>query len=85
MFKTEDNHDGKKEQVLYLVFGGELEDVTKRTIHNPDEIDVVGIFSHYSSAYDAWKKKSQQTVDNALMRYFVIDISNFHQHDMQRK
>ncbi|AKK19956.1 DUF4170 domain-containing protein [Candidatus Liberibacter africanus] len=67
----------QKEQVLYLVFGGELEDIKQKKIRNPHEIDVVGIFPNYSNAYDAWKEKSQQTVDNALMRYFVVDITRF--------
>ncbi|WP_408612110.1 DUF4170 domain-containing protein [Candidatus Liberibacter brunswickensis] len=67
----------QKEQVLYLVFGGELEDIKQKKISDPYNIDVVGIFPDYYSAYDAWKEKSQQTVDNALMRYFVVDITSF--------
>ncbi|RPD37467.1 DUF4170 domain-containing protein [Candidatus Liberibacter solanacearum] len=76
--------DIDKEQALYLVFGGELEEITKKKIRNLDDIDVVGIFSSYSSAYDAWKEKSQQTVDNALIRYFVVDISRFPYCDLEK-
>ncbi|MBY7649217.1 MAG: DUF4170 domain-containing protein [Candidatus Liberibacter europaeus] len=65
----------EKEQKLYLVFGGELEEISKKKIRNPDDIDLVGIFSAHAKAYDAWKAKSQQMVDNALMRYFLINIS----------
>ncbi|AHA27664.1 DUF4170 domain-containing protein [Candidatus Liberibacter americanus] len=68
------NKSNNEKQVLYLVFGGELEEISKKVIRNPDDIDLVGIFSSRDKAYDAWKAKSQQMVDNALMRYFIIDI-----------
>lgn len=68
------NRKHNETQVLYLVFGGELEEISKKVIRNPDDIDLVGIFSSRDKAYDAWKAKSQQMVDNALIRYFIIDI-----------
>lgn len=61
-------------QRLHLVFGGELIDPTKKTFKNVDEIDVVGIFPDYESAYDAWKSNAQRTVDNAHMRYFIAHL-----------
>ncbi|ACT56876.1 DUF4170 domain-containing protein [Candidatus Liberibacter asiaticus] len=75
----------QEEQVLYLVFGGELENITQKKMRNPDDIDVVGIFSSYSNAYDVWKEKSQQMVDNALMRYFVVDISRFPHYELGKE
>ncbi|MBA5724219.1 DUF4170 domain-containing protein [Candidatus Liberibacter sp.] len=77
------NKKKKEEQVLYLVFGGELENLSGKKIRNPNDIDIVGIFSSYSSARDAWKAKSQQMVDNALMRYFIVDISRFSHFDTE--
>ena len=50
-------------QLLHLVFGGELE-----------QLDIVGIYPNYASAYAAWKGKAQSTVDNAHMRYFVVHL-----------
>ena len=59
---------------LHLVFGGELVDPTGTTFRNVDDIDVVGIFPDYQTAYDAWKASAQATVDNAHMRYFIAHI-----------
>ncbi|MDF0602476.1 DUF4170 domain-containing protein [Psychromarinibacter sp. C21-152] len=61
-------------QRLHLVFGGELVDPSKTVFENVDEIDIVGIFPDYASAYDAWKDAAQRTVDNAHMRYFIAHL-----------
>lgn len=61
-------------QRLHLVFGGELTDPTKNTFKDVDQIDVVGMFPDYDSAYNAWKDAAQRTVDNAHMRYFIAHI-----------
>jgi len=62
------------EQLLHLVFGGELEDVSNITFKDLDNIDIVGIYPNYASAYAAWKAKAQRTVDNAEMRYFIVHL-----------
>lgn len=61
-------------QRLHLVFGGELIDPTKSAFKNIDEIDIVGMFPDYASAYDAWKAAAQRTVDNAHTRYFIAHL-----------
>lgn len=61
-------------QRLHLVFGGELVDPTKNTFKNVDEIEVIGIFPDYASAYDAWKEHAQRTVDNAHMRFYIAHL-----------
>lgn len=61
-------------QRLHLVFGGELVDPQRSRFKNVDEIDIVGIYPDYASAYRAWKEKAQQTVDNAHMRYFIAHL-----------
>ena len=61
-------------QRLHLVFGGELEIPTENKFKDLDEIDVVGIFPNYASAYDAWKNAAQRTVDNAHMRYYIAHL-----------
>ena len=49
--------------------------IPQRTeFRNVDEIDVVGIFPDYASAYAAWKAKAQATVDNAHTRYFIAHL-----------
>jgi hypothetical protein len=59
-------------QLLHLVFGGELEDVTVTTFRDLSKLDFVGAYPNYAAAYAAWKGKAQATVDNAHMRYFII-------------
>lgn len=61
-------------QLLHLVFGGELVDPQRNEFADVNKIDVVGIFPNYKSAYDAWKSKAQQTVDDAHMRYFIAHL-----------
>lgn len=61
-------------QLLHLVFGGELEDITGTTFRDLSKLDIVGIFPDYQSAHAAWKARAQQTVDNAQMRYFVVHM-----------
>ncbi len=61
-------------QPLHLVFGGELETLEGITFSDLDTLDIVGIFANYAQAYDAWKTKAQQTVDNAHMRYFIVHL-----------
>ncbi|EAU41737.1 hypothetical protein FP2506_14929 [Fulvimarina pelagi HTCC2506] len=64
----------KPKQLLHLVFGGELDDLQSVNFKDLDDLDIVGIFPDYSSALSAWRSKSQQTVDNAAMRYFIVHM-----------
>jgi Domain of unknown function (DUF4170) len=59
-------------QLLHLVFGGELTDVTGIEFRDLSKVEFVGAYPSYSEAYRAWKSKAQSTVDNALMRYFIV-------------
>ena len=38
------------------------------------DIDIVGIFPDYATAYAAWKARAQATVDNAHVRYFIAHL-----------
>ena len=62
------------EQLLHLVFGGELEDPSGMTFADLDQLDIVGIFPDYQTALEAWRGAAQRTVDNAHMRYFVVHM-----------
>lgn len=66
--------DSEQEQLLHLVFGGELEDISDVEFKDLEKLDVVGIFPNYATAYAAWKTKAQMTVDNAQMRYFIVHL-----------
>lgn len=71
MSEQKEQSDG---QLLHLVFGGELSDLSKVHFRDLDGLDVVGIFPNYKTAFDAWKQAAHQTVDNAHMRYFIVHM-----------
>ena len=64
----------KPDQPLHLVFGGELESLDDVEFRDPGSLDIVGIFSSYDQAETAWRGAAQRTVDNAHMRYFLVDL-----------
>ena len=59
-------------QLLHLVIGGELKDVEHNEFRDLSKVDLVGAYPNYQEALAAWRAKAQSTVDNALMRYFII-------------
>lgn len=61
-------------QLLHLVFGGELKDLTGTEFRDLTRLDIVGMYPNYAAAYVAWKAKAQQTVDNAHMRYYIVHL-----------
>ena len=60
------------QQLLHLVIGGELKQVDVHEFRDLKQLDFVGAYPSYAEAFVAWKAKAQATVDNALMRYFII-------------
>jgi hypothetical protein len=63
-----------RKQLLHLVFGGEVTRLDTLEFKNLKKLDIVGIYPSYAAAYDAWKAKAQQTVDNAHMRYVIVHL-----------
>jgi hypothetical protein len=61
-------------QLLHLVFGGELTKLDGTEFRDLQKLDIVGIYPNYATAYAAWRAKAQQSVDNALMRYFIVHL-----------
>lgn len=66
--------DNAQPQLLHLVVGGELTDLTGTTFKDLDQVEVVGLYPNYASAFAVWKSKAQMTVDNAHMRYFIVHL-----------
>ena len=60
------------QQLLHLVIGGELKDVTGTEFRDLSKVDLVGAYASYNEAFRAWQARAQATVDNAHMRYFII-------------
>lgn len=61
-------------QLLHLVIGGELTEMGSAEFRDLNQVELVGVYPNYASAYAAWKAKAQQTVDNALVRYFIVHL-----------
>ncbi len=78
MTKTEkDSQDAGSsdaEQLLHLVFGGELKKLDDVEFSDVSKLDIVGIYPNYATAYDAWRSAAHRTVDNAHMRYFIVHM-----------
>jgi hypothetical protein len=66
--------DTTPKQLLHLVFGGELKSLDGTEFKDVDKLDIIGIYPNYKQAYDAWKSAAQRTVDNAMMRYFIVHM-----------
>ncbi|HMN37360.1 MAG TPA: DUF4170 domain-containing protein [Hyphomicrobium sp.] len=74
MSKSNKSPSAKKPQLLHLVFGGELTDLESHEFRDLEHVHVVGVFPDYETAYAAWKGAAQRTVDNAMMRYFIVHL-----------
>jgi len=74
MAESQDAEPNRRPQLLHLVFGGDLEDIESVRFTDLHELDIVGIYPNYATAYDAWKDKAQSTVDNARRRYFIVHL-----------
>jgi hypothetical protein len=59
-------------QLLHLVIGGELKELGGHEFRDLAKVEFVGAFPDYATARVAWKARAQATVDNALVRYFII-------------
>lgn len=59
---------------MFLVVGGELERVDRATYRDLSQLEFVGAFEDYTSAYNAWKARAQATVDNAHMRFIIVPV-----------
>jgi hypothetical protein len=64
----------ESKQLLHLVFGGELQSLDSVEFKDLETLDIVGVYPNYATAYAAWKSRAQRTVDNALVRYFIVHM-----------
>jgi hypothetical protein len=61
-------------QLLHLVFGGALTAPGSLEFADLDQLDIVGIYPNYQTAYAAWRGAAQKTVDDAHVRYFIVHL-----------
>ena len=67
---------------LHLVFGGRVTDPRTLEFADLKSMDVVGFFPDYKSAENAWRAAAQRTVDDAEMKYVVVNMHRLLQPDM---
>lgn len=67
-------NETEPKQLLHLVFGGELKSLDGVEFKDTAKLHIVGVYPNYKQAYDAWKDVAQRTVDNAMMRYFIVHM-----------
>lgn len=60
---------------LHIVLGGELATIGGVEFRDPSKVEFAGAFSTYEEAAKVWKARAQATVDNAHMRYFILDAA----------
>ena len=68
----------------WMVYGGEVDDLQAEPpvssafvaktgwLRDPDTFTLEGFYRTRKEAQDAWKAASWRTVDNALMRFFIV-------------
>lgn len=61
-------------QLLHLVFGGKVKDPRAVDFDDLDSVEVVGIYPNYQAAYDAWRGKSQSSIDDAYTKYVIVHL-----------
>ncbi|MXP46705.1 DUF4170 domain-containing protein [Altererythrobacter luteolus] len=61
-------------QTLHLVMGGRVKDPRTMEFQDPESIHVVGVFSDYDNAVEAWRGNAQRTVDDAEMKYVIVPL-----------
>ena len=60
---------------IHLVFGGRVKDPRTLDFQDLSAIEVVGFYPDYASAESAWRGAAQRTVDDAEMRYVVVNLA----------
>lgn len=82
MGNAESTKPAPSPQLLHLVFGGRLESLDSHRFEDLSEVDIVGIYPNYRTAYDAWKGHAQRTVDDALKRYYIVHLHRLLEPDL---
>ena len=72
--ETDNMEETEAKQRLHLVMGGRVQDPRSLEFQDPESIHVVGVFSDYDSAVEAWRANAQRTVDDAEMKYVVVHL-----------
>jgi hypothetical protein len=69
-------------QKLHLVMGGRVKDPRSLEFTELEKLDLVGVFSDYASAEDAWRASAQRTVDDAEIKYVIVHLHRLLEPDL---
>lgn len=72
MSKDTMSQETQTKQLLHIVIGGALKDVSEVEFEDLSKVEFIGAFGSYKEAYDAWKAAAQRTVDHAETRFFIL-------------
>lgn len=61
-------------QSLHLVIGGHVADPRSSVFTNPADLHFVGAYPAYPDARKAWESHARRTVDDAAMKYVILDL-----------
>jgi hypothetical protein len=64
-------------QEIFVVVGGKLRDPSIIEFSDPSALHLVGSFASYDEAKAVWRGEAQKTVDDALMRYFIVPLHKY--------
>jgi hypothetical protein len=61
-------------QKLHLVMGGRVSDPQGLDFVDLEKMDMVGVYSDYAAAEEAWRSKARATIDDAEMKYVIVHL-----------
>ncbi len=59
---------------VHLVLGGRVTDPRGHEFVLSEGVDLVGAFPDRASATAAWRSASQRSIDDAEMKYVIVDL-----------
>ena len=78
--------DHAPQQLLHLVIGGELADLEHNTFKDLDQVDIVGVYPNYATAYAAWRECSgrlQSLESDEQERLRMADLWRFQAREIE--
>ena len=61
-------------QLLHLVMGGRVVDPQGVEFQDLNDVHIVGIYPNYAAAEDASRGHAQRSVDDAEMKYVIVQL-----------
>ncbi len=67
---------------LHLVMGGRVSDPQTLDFVDLEKMDLVGVYSSYDEAEDAWRSRAHKSVDDAQMKYVIVHLHKLLEPDL---